>query len=540
MKVLIVDDESAIHEQLRTCIPWRELGWEIVGHAYNGEEARLLTEKHRPDLILTDIRMPLMDGLSFMEWVRRAELPAQIIVLSGYGEFAYSRSAFLLEACDYLLKPVNPTELLQALGRAVDYIERESKALTDRIHQRAVLSQGLTLMQDEFVSQIIGAALTDENEILIRAEQLKVALPEFAYAVAVVKFIDIDEQVALRYKGDRSAFHFAARNVIRESLGASSGASVFRMLQASNEYVCLYPMEGRKIGELETALLRLHAALSHCLKIHVRLGASSVKQRVDRLAAAYGEALSALESLRWEEPVPVALYGRRDEPARPDESGWTDSWDELGLMLDLLLETGGVRDEALLLQKLEESFAERTLSRMRGSDIKKASIRLLDKMQAGAGAREDIRQLAEEARVCVQEMKFHQAKELLRATISRLLVLGEERRMAKSGKQLIHVIRKYIDEHFRTVTLDDIAQRFYLNKNYFCTLFKTVTGESFMEYVTARRMEHAKRLLEVSDLKTYEIAEQVGYADQRYFSQVFRRYTGMQPTQYRALRKTGG
>ena len=104
---------------------------------------------------------------------------------------------------------------------------------------------------------------------------------------------------------------------------------------------------------------------------------------------------------------------------------------------------------------------------------------------------------------------------------------------AKSGKQLVEAIKSYIDANYRSVSLEEIAQRFYLNKNYFCSLFKGVTGESFIEYLTALRMEQAKRLLTESELKTYEIAERVGYGDQRYFSQVFRKHTGLQPTQYR-------
>jgi two-component system response regulator YesN len=127
MKVIVVDDESAVHEQLNKLIPWTELGWEIVGHAYNGEEARRLTERLRPHLVLTDIRMPITDGLGYLEWLKGSGYSAKVIVLSGYGVFEYSRTAFKLDAFDYLLKPIQEAELLTALGKAVERIRQESK-----------------------------------------------------------------------------------------------------------------------------------------------------------------------------------------------------------------------------------------------------------------------------------------------------------------------------------------------------------------------------------------------------------------------------
>lgn len=157
MKVLIVDDEIAVHEQLENIIPWEKLGWEIIGHAYNGEEAKAMTENYRPNLIITDIKMPFTDGLGFMSWLEANETNAKVIVLSGYGDFEYSRSAFLLGAYDYLLKPVQESELLLALGKAVEQIHKDTRQKADRIYEKAILSEGLTLMQDEFLSHAIAS-----------------------------------------------------------------------------------------------------------------------------------------------------------------------------------------------------------------------------------------------------------------------------------------------------------------------------------------------------------------------------------------------
>lgn len=533
MKVIIIDDELAIHEQLNNLIPWTELGWEIVGHAYNGEEACRLTESLRPHLVLTDIRMPLKDGLGFMEWLKGSGHAAKVIVLSGYGDFEYSRNAFKLDAFDYLLKPVKEAELLTALGKAVEQIHQESKYQSERINEKAILNQGLILMQDEFFTQAASSPQIEENELYVRAEQLMIALPEGSYSAVAVKFVDAEDNVHLRYEGDRSVFYFAARNIIQETVGKT--VPVFRILQKTAEFVFLFPLSSRHAGALPALLSRLHRSLELCLRTQARIGASAPKQRIGKLSAAYTEAVHALESLRLGDAKAIALYGQPAGGGRKDGVRATPiggGWKEIGLLLDMLLETGAIRDGEALLIKLEDAFREESVAAMSGTEWKKAAADLLAKLESHIKD-EDSMMLMNEAKAGILELRTGQVKESLRRLIESRLQSAAGETKTKNGRQLIEVMKKYIDVHYKTVSLEEISQRFYLNKNYFCSLFKSVTSESFVEYLTALRMEHAKRLLATSDLKTYEIADMVGYSDQRYFSQVFRKHTGMKPTEYR-------
>lgn len=533
MKVIIVDDELAIHEQLNNLIPWTELGWEIVGHAYNGEEACRLTESFRPHLVLTDIRMPLMDGLGFMEWLKGSGHAPKVIVLSGYGDFEYSRTAFKLDAFDYLLKPVKEVELLTVLDKAVEQIHQESKNQSDRINEKAILNQGLILMQDEFFTQAAGSPQIEENELYVRAEQLMIALPEGSYSAVAVKFVDAEDNVHLRYEGDRSVFYFAARNIIQETVGKT--VPVFRKLQKTAEFVFLFSLSSRYAGALPALLSRLHRSLELCLRTQARIGASAPKQRIGKLSAAYTEAIHALESLRLGDEEAIALYGQPTGGGRKEGVRATPArggWKEIGLLLDMLLETGAIRDGEVLLTKLEDAFREESVAAMSGTEWKKAAADLLAKLECHVKD-EDSMMLMNEAKAGILELRTGQVKESLRRLIESRLQSAAGETKTKNGRQLIEVVKKYIDVHYKTVSLEEISQRFYLNKNYFCSLFKSVTSESFVEYVTVLRMEHAKRLLATSDLKTYEIADMVGYSDQRYFSQVFRKHTGMKPTEYR-------
>ncbi|MFC5471159.1 response regulator [Cohnella suwonensis] len=530
MRVLIVDDESAVHEQLMTLIPWEELGWEVVGHAYNGEDAKKLTETYRPNLILTDLKMPLLDGLGFMSWLEKSGNAAKVIVLSGYGEFEYSRSAFLLGAYDYLLKPIQESELLVALGKAVDQIRRDTLSQSDRINEKAVLGEGLTLKQDEFLTQAIGASLTDENEIVVQAERLMLRLPENGYAAIAVRFLDFEEQMQARYEGDRTAFYFAARNIMREISRSSS--LVFRNLRQSNEFVLIKSLSDKKANLMEPMLSKLQRLLDEGLKMRSVIGVSTCKQRISKLAAAYSESQIALESLKIAGDLKIAFHDPLSASIPKGTSTMEMLWSDIGLLFDLLAETGSLRDNDKLIAKIEQAFHEKTIEGTSVSEWKQAMSDLVRKIDPYP-MNEDMRILLNEVKASVQAVRIPYTKELLLKWTELFMARNADAMKSKSGKPLIDAIKKYIDENYKTVSLDQAAERFYLNKNYFCSLFKNMTDVSFMEYVTDLRMEHAKRLLANSNLKTYEVAEMVGYSDQRYFSQVFRKHTGTQPTQYR-------
>jgi two-component system response regulator YesN len=527
IKVLIADDEEVVHDQLRSMIPWDELGWEIVAHAYNGEEALTYTLEHRPHLILTDIKMPVMDGLSFMKWLSESDLSAKVIVLSGYGDFNFSRSAFLLGAYDYLLKPIRQAELLMTLSKAVDQIQADSRSQADRIRDKAVLNQGITLMRDEFITNtLMNSSTFEENEWIVQAGELYIPIPESHYAVAVVQFPDLDEPVNERFQGDWNLFYFAVRNIVCESIGKD--IPVFRNLHKTNEFVILFSSNFHAPSVLASALSRTRESLAVYLRVQCIVGTSTWKQRLGKLPAAYAEALNSLESIRLSWNSPIAVYGEtRTVTGRP-----AASWDELALLLDTLLDTG---DGDRLAAKLNEALSSQ-LPELTVADWRKVMTRLLDQFERGTDM-EEVLFLLRDARTGVQELRVKQVNDLLRKMTEMLSAASDPR--GKQGKQLIDAVKKYIDANFQTVSLEEIAQRFYLNKNYFCSLFKGVTGVSFMEYLIARRMEHAKRFLAETEMRMNEIAERVGYADQRYFSQVFRKYSGMQPSQFRQQARQG-
>lgn len=532
MKVLIVDDEQSVHDQLEQMIPWSELGWSIVGHAYNGEEAKRIVMESNPHFTITDIKMPLTDGLGFMEWLKSSQYRSKVLVLSGYGDFEYLRPAFLLDAIDYLLKPIQQAEFLTVLSKIVEQIQNEGVALKEEINEKAILHKGIVLMQDQFMSEVIDGTLQEENEMIVRAEQLLLQLPEAGYYAVVIKLTDLDEYVNRRYERDREVLYYAFRNVLNECMvGWGVQANVFRNLYKTNEFLILVSVSEKSEAWLEKTLHRLSKSIWDTMQVKVKFGVSQYKSRITFMEKAYREAVRAIEGLRLGDDGAIAYYEQSLQSII--ESKGLSEWRKVGEMLEMLVHAGSLRDGVALLSKLDGLVQDGTLIQMSGLEMKQAINLIVSKIEQASVGDNELASMLETVKSSVNELKVEQVKQQMKKLIEYLLNSYATDPKEKSGKQLIGAILQYTNTNYRTVTLEEISSEFYINKNYFCTLFKNENGVSYLEYLTKVRIDHAKRLLVNSDLKTYEIAAMVGYADQRYFSQVFRKYTGMKPTDYR-------
>lgn len=540
MKILIVDDETGVHDQLRSSVPWSTLGWDIVGDAYDGEQACSLAQELQPDIILTDIKMPLMDGLSFMAWLREVNFAGKVIVLSGYGDFEYSRTAFLLDVFDYLLKPVNEAELLGVLSKAAEQIQHESKTKINQIDQRAVSNKGFVLMQDEFLTNIVSGTIRDENEMFVGVDPLSVSLPESKFTVIVVQLVDSEVKVQQTYGGNRPVFYFAVRNILQEWLAMESGV-VFRNLTKTHEFIILYPDESKNAEKSHWLVQRIHSGLSSFLRVNARFGMSSVKQRPKAIPDAYLEAHQTIEGLQINSGHYCAQYVSGKVQSTAVHTEKPPQWQHLHRLLESLLETGTLPPNVNLLENLDEALSEPVIGQMSGVEMRKTVSLFVDCIEKGF--RKPIEPLLvsiHQVKMNLNDWNLQQAWALLKAIISYVQEESNGDKTLKSGKQIIEIVKKYVVDHYQSVSLEEISQRFYLNKNYFCSLFKSVTGENFTEFLTYVRMEQAKWQLIHTDKKMYEIANFVGYEDQRYFSKVFKKYSGVQPSEFRSNSQLGG
>ncbi|WP_426451453.1 response regulator transcription factor [Paenibacillus sp. S-38] len=518
LTVLIVDDEEPLRQELRS-FPWEAYGAELAGEAENGEEALELCSRIRPDVIVTDITMPLMDGLELVRRVREQGMPAQVILLTCHSEFGYAREALKLGALEYLVKvSLDEEDLGQALGRAREEIRREqARRRSESGQRRAELSR---LLVRALAAPQTGDAGPDGVPSPVGYPLCAARLLIFAVKNSRLQVLhELQEELAQLTLGRTADSRYAAVDwaPLSESelllfLGPAAGGGDSSREEAA-ALLCglLDRLEARVERELpQTAgRVRLFALLKGPAGKPGELLTAVRATEQAALCSFYEEnrrvihgAIGDLSLPALSSPGPAALHAMEDkwrEAARDPE--------RLGAFLQ------------------EEWIPWARSSAMEPAELKR---RVCRRWEDTLPASMDPEQKA----VVLERL---QAAESL-SELARLLLRSREKsgdgrpRIRREVQQAQALIRQKLAD---PITLTSIAQEVGLSPSYLSRLFREEAGEPFNEYVTRVRIDRAAELLQSAPLKVYEVAEQVGIPSYRYFSQLFRSRTGVSPTEYK-------
>lgn len=532
--MVIVDDEIWLRNELRACIESRgnELELVFAGEAANGREACELIADSKPHIMVTDIKMPIMDGIELLRWAADRQPACKVIVLSGFGDFEFARQALVYKAFDYILKPLEETEIFLVLSRAVDEIRRENDRKQSEFHKQISMSKGLTILRDRFFNRVMTDRTMDENEIVLSADELGLILPSQGFAVATIKFFRSHACIANVYKGDRQLFEFAVRNVLEELLPRDT---YFFHAVAANEYPVVLRL-GEKHKTDAGLLDNLRLKLERYLKLPVWIGVGAPRRRYETMHQSYQESLQALLQCPVSRTGEVAVYGIGNEQPKQTAS-YEKQWDQLCDLLTLFGESRSALHGDRAFQLVDRLLT--AAGDVSWLDVRNGLSRMLlimDKWLLEGGFPDSFYELLPRLKRDQEEMDVESAA-LHAADMLKLLLDDRAHGKNKKGRDLIHSVKKYAEQHLATVTLDEVSQLYAINKNYFCSLFKQEAGQPFSEFLAELRMRKAAVMLSQSDLRIAEIAQLVGYMDQRYFSQVFRKYHALRPGEYRETKR---
>ncbi|TYP76491.1 response regulator transcription factor [Paenibacillus methanolicus] len=505
-KLLLVEDQAFFRKGLRKMIDENATGWTVVGEAENGEEALALIAEQTPDLILTDIRMPGMDGIAFAERVREMELESDLIILTGYEDFAYAQAAVRFGAIDFLLKPCNEATLLGVLDKAhrayqAKLLRREQLQAEIRSREEAHLRAALlrlpyygpeTNAQSWAKGRDITFAYVDDyfpEEKPYRPENL--GLLQFAVANILAEHVGRDgngrivqlafDRFALIHgKGDQAQWRQAASASIRHYLGLSvtlvEGGQIGRLADLPDRYERSY-----EDGQIERA----------------RLGTASSLAR-------FGSPAGSCDAKVKECQLVLTMALASGDPERLRQA--------LGEMVDRIagLQLGEAKLAALALAIALRTAASQTFQ-----------------------SSEDERLFGDRIGQLQRARTVKETSDWAEASARRFLQLAGQWR-EQHNHNVIARIRDYLERHYaESCTLNEIAERFHLSPAYLSKLFKKETGENYSAYLTKARIDKAALLLANTDRKVFEIAADVGYEDPNYFTNVFRMLYRMSPSEYR-------
>jgi two-component system response regulator YesN len=525
-KTLIIDDEQPARRAIRALGQWEQHRISEVYEAENGMQGLELLTRHEPDLVFVDMKMPHLGGVEFMK--KAGSVPgAKFIVISGFDDFCYTRSAVQAGAVDYLLKPIKRKELNDAIAKAVEQLDRERLRKERELAGKIVRNISLPLVKEKIFSSII-----DRNGRLHRMEELADfvdAKPGDRFSVIVIIALNIAEVCRLKFNGDSHACYYALTNALNELLGSLGEAFSFKSGKDEQELVVVLAASGAADCEAQQqgighALTQLKETFGFDCIAAMEANPRSMEQ----LDVSYQAARAMLLKADLMRPQPVHCREEAD-PALPPDSILTKK--------ELLLHALDTGSSVVAAGMLRQYFQE---LRRTGRFTAEAMAKTV------AESRVLLEQIVKRFSVSALErfddfdcrfrhplMRFDRFEEL---TVSFFETVFQELLELRKPEEKFNIdkVKAYIDCHFyEDISISCLMEKFYLSKEHLHRLFKQKFGCGIHEYTLKVRMEKAKELLADSSLKIQTICEKVGFHDHNYFSKAFKKQCGLSPQEYR-------
>ena len=523
-KILIVDDEDFIRKAIVSILDWETIGFSTILEAEDGELAYEIAMEQHPDVILTDIRMPFMDGLELSQKISESLPNTKILILTGYDEFEYAKSALKIGVLDYIVKPIKSDDLEKVMIRTKNLLDREKKKRIELTRFKRQLRRSLPLLKEKFFHSLIYNKLT-VGEIEKRSEYLGIDIKHDTFTVCSFETSQSSKQKEIE---DIEINNISINNYISELV--NTNGIVFNDL--SGRHVLIYfnltPNDLDQREVLHNIAKNIEGHFSKNDDFVVTTGFGNTVSAVEDIYKSYDDALHALcYKVCFDKGniFDIIDLGYR-------HSGSFFPVEQIKELLSLI--RLGIEYQAAFDSLFVHLYAQKEISIENLRIILYEIVNGIQKILMETESNDKIdysiydnilkAQTISEVKPIMQDF-FEQSYENLHSN------------RASKKHQLIENAKKYIEENYSDaeLNLDTIANYVYLSASYLSVLFKKETGENFIDYLTTVRMKHAKSMLRLHDFKTYEIAQKVGYSDPHYFSIVFKKYTSYTPSSFKQL-----
>ncbi len=513
-KVYLVEDEVTTREGIRDNVDWQAAGFELSGESSDGEIALPRIEAIQPDVLITDIKMPFMDGLQLCKIAREHMEWMKIIIISGYNDFHYAQTAIQLGVTEYLLKPVSVQDLQGVLLRVKVALDREKSERAYLKSLRSQVEDNLALLREKFLMRLVTGGELSLSAIE-QSQQLGLNILSPYYQV-----------ILLDVQSGGQPLDYAACQQIEGLVGGLVLANKDVLLTKKDlaEFVLILKGDSQDQLEQEGAFLAglIREEVENKTGCRVLDGVGAPQQHLGDLHRSFAEALMHLNGSR-EDAGTVGLE-QLDHAA-----------------LRRFLEDGRIDDF--------DAFFEQTILPLSEAALRSSLLRRYVIVDIVLSASQFVSDLGGNTRQVIPDIENEEAYlsrlrtlEQVHAEMRRLFEAVLSFRDSQAGSDratLIQKTRDYIGEHFSdsNLTLNEVAAQANFSPNHFSAVFSQETGGTFRDYLTHTRIEQAKKLLRTTYLKVAEVAFQCGYNDPHYFSVIFRKVAGKSPQQFRDINR---
>jgi two-component system, response regulator YesN len=533
-KAVIIDDDRQVLRVMKKVIPWEELGIVCVGEGTDGEQGLQLIMETKPDIVLTDIYMPIMNGMEMLQNSRENGFNGKVIILSGYSDFEYARTALRLNVHDYLSKPVSIETIESVLTGVISKLEEEKDIRNDQEDLTQKLEYYQSLYSNTWIKSIM-MGIEDLAALQLKKESLN--LVDRKHMVIAVQ-INQNEEQDDALKPDWASL----RNIFRKMHIQSGYSALYNVewVELSYYYSAILLSFDRNVDEsscmnfTKSIIGDFVNKLSYVTPESISVGIGTLKDNWSEISNSTEEAIRAayfssnekivscyeevvrneskIPQLKLELQRPVQFYRELSEAIKHNQREsalkivddfvngciekktylpyqWKMLCKELWIVLTYSLYDNGLN--------LEEIFSVKEITHQ------------ID----------DINHIVQFERWMCEKISL----------ISHYQQMNDKENIRH--KQAVDYMIQYINEHYsENITLNELSEQVYISRNYLSQIFKKTTGLSFNHYVNKVRMEKAKFLILEGRFLIYEIAEKVGFKNTPYFSSLFKKYTGVNPT----------
>lgn len=545
LKIFLAEDEVVVRETIKRMIPWEELGFELVGEAADGEMALPLLIRQQPDLLITDIKMPFMDGLTLARLAKK-EIPGlKVVILSGYDDFNYAKQAIGIGVEDYLLKPITKNALIERLSEIRSRYEHEKtqKEYYEKF-QREMQAYEKNSSRDFFEVLVDGSM--DMMEVYKRAEKLGLDIVAEAYNVLIFT-MNCDEDFSGQ-RDEYSSWEAESLELLENFFAGHSSAMLFR----SNIFSYGVLLKGQR----ETIEENTRACVDEIRKILSRqdgrrewfLAVGQSVERLSQIQKSYHTASRAF-SQRYLYDENILYYDEMETMEHPggqaetEDNAYLQKVDVNALNPAILQKflSNGLQEEAenfvkdyfyAIGQEPMESlvFRNYVILNVRFSVISFIKGLGCDTNEMESADTEEV--LAESGKNMESAIAY--AKKMISQAIE-----IRDQNSGNKNRSILKTAVDFIDSHYmeEDISLNTVANVANVSANHFSALFSQNMGQTFIEYLTTLRMNKAKELLRCTGMRSSEIAGEIGYKDAHYFSYLFKKTQGMTPSDYRKARE---
>ncbi len=520
--VFLVEDEIVTREGIRNSIRWEETPFTFAGEAPDGEMALHALRDIKPDILITDIKMPFIDGLVLSRMIKKDQPWIKIIILSGHDEFKYARDAISIGVEEYMLKPVSSADMLETLNKVAGQIEKEKRSLKNLENLKRRIQTTEEIIRDKWLSEIVTGQIESVNAIET-AGTMGIDLLPGGYAVILIEIFTLPEQYD-QYAISKEVIGSFIRN--REDILSFSLSMEKQVLLVKNIH------RDHNSDTLYSIAQGIKFEIGRHTECSISVGIGSTVNYIGDIVHSYSDADRALRYMRM--TGQRIIIGAGDlEGSRALELMELEQ-DSMAVRLRYVNyeNTAGMIDSYL-------SVMEKGRETERGYFpllLKKLTETLNDLIHSLHGsAPEQIPLLFDNAAVSRAVENESVFREFLESVLQKWIAFRDEN-VLNSHSSKIERAKTYIRENFMSqdISLNSLASHVSVSPNHFSTIFSQEVGVTFIEYLTSVRLDYAKELLRTSRMKCADISYEVGYSDPHYFSFIFKKNLGISPRDYRA------